>query len=279
MPARHPRRRRSAGGASGGWLGRGDGHRLLEVLTFARWCAISLGGEERQDAMTKTIRAPETLDSRDVAPTLMGFKYRCPFCRSYLRAFLPFGSKSPALQDNHVIGGGYRDNALCPVCDSLDRERLLYLFLLWNTDVFDTAKRLLHVAPETRVADILFAQTHVDYLTADLHSREAMLTMDITDIRFPDSSFDAIICNHVLEHIIDDRKAMSELFRTLKPGGWAILQVPMSPSLEHTYEDASKTTPQAREEAFGQWDHVRIYAQDYEQRLAQADGAHFQMDY
>jgi len=141
---------------------------------------------------------------------------------------------------------------------------------LWNTDVFDTPKRLLHVAPETRVADILFAQTNVDYLTADLHSREAMLRMDITDIRFPDSSFDAIICNHVLEHIIDDRKAMSELFRTLKPGGWAILQVPMSPSLEHTYEDASKTTAQAREEAFGQWDHVRIYAQDYEQRLAQA---------
>jgi len=197
-------------------------------------------------------------------------RYRCPFCKSYLRAFLPYGSKISVLKDHHVVGGGHRENALCPVCGSLDRERLLYLFLLWNTDLFDTPKTLLHVAPEPRVANILAAQTHVDYLTADLHSKEVMLTMDITDIRLPDSSFDAIICNHVLEHVVDDRKAMSELLRTLKPGGWAILQVPLSLSLNHTYEDNSKMTPEAREEAFGQSDHVRIYAKDYEHRLAQA---------
>lgn len=199
-----------------------------------------------------------------------GSRYRCPFCRSYLRALLPYRPKISVLQEHHVIAGGYREHALCPVCGSKDRDRLLYLFLSCKTDIFDAPKRLLHVAPEARVAAILSGQTHLDYLTADLHSDKVMLKMDITDIRFPDNSFDAIICNHVLEHVIDDRKAMSELFRTLKPGGWAILQVPMSPSLEHTYEDASKTTPQAREAAFGQWDHVRIYAKDYEQRLAQA---------
>jgi SAM-dependent methyltransferase len=199
-----------------------------------------------------------------------GFRYRCPFCRSRLRALLPYGHAISALPKHHVIAGGYREHALCPVCGSKDRDRLLYLFLSRKTDVFDAPKRLLHVAPEPRVAAILSGQTNLDYLTADLHSDKVMLKMDITDIRLPDRSFDAIICNHVLEHVVDDRKAMSELFRILKPGGWAILQVPMSPSLEHTYEDASKTTPEAREEAFGQWDHVRIYAKDYEQRLTQA---------
>jgi SAM-dependent methyltransferase len=188
-----------------------------------------------------------------------------------VRAFLPFGSRIPVLQDNQVIGGGYRDNALCPVCGSLDRERLLYLFLRSKTDVFDTPTRLLHVAPEPRLGEMLLAQANVHYLSADLHARNVMLIMDITDICFPDSSFDAIICNHVLEHVTDDRRAMAELARTLKPDGWAIVQVPLSLVLTHTREDPSKTTPQAREEAFGQWDHVRIYAgHDYEHRLARA---------
>ncbi len=97
-----------------------------------------------------------------------------------------------------------------------------------------------------------------------------MVRMDITDIQFPENSFDAIICNHVLEHVIDDYKAMTELHRVLKPGGWAILQVPISLSLDKTYEDFSITTARGREEAFGQDDHVRIYAKDYASRLEQA---------
>ncbi len=97
-----------------------------------------------------------------------------------------------------------------------------------------------------------------------------MVEMDITAITFPDHFFDSIICNHVLEHIIDDGKAMSELYRTLKPGGWAVLQVPMSLTLKSTYEDFSITTSTAREEAFGQWNHVRIYAADYHDRLEKA---------
>lgn len=201
-----------------------------------------------------------------------GFRYKCPFCNSRLRKFLPAGLKLPVLEEKKVVGGRWRPNARCPTCGSSDRERLLYLCMLYKTDIFERPQRLMHVAPEANVADILRTKATVDYLTADMDisSRNALVQMDITDIQFADNSFDAIICNHVLEHVIDDRKAMSELYRTLKPGGWAILQVPLSLSLSNTYEDFSITTTKGREEAFGQRDHVRIYAKDYEDRLAQA---------
>ena len=199
-----------------------------------------------------------------------GFRYKCPICNSHLKIFLPDGVRSPVLKEKRVVGGGYRQNALCPICGSLDRDRLLYLYLKRKTNIFDKPQKLLHIAPEARVAAILGAKVSVDYLTADLYSKNVMVTMDITDIQFPADSFDAIICNHVLEHIIDDHKAISEIYRTLKPGGWAILQAPISISLNNTYEDFSITTNTGREEAFGQEDHVRIYAMDYKDRLAQA---------
>jgi len=199
-----------------------------------------------------------------------GFRYTCPFCNSRLRAFRPSGFEYSVLIERKVVGGGYRSTACCPVCCSLDRERLLYLYLLHKTDIFAKSQQVLHIAPEARLADILRNQSVVDYLTADLYSKDVMIEMDITNIQFPDNSFDAIICSHVLEHIIDDRKAMSELYRTLKAGGWAILQVPLSLSLAETYEDFSITTTAGRKEAFGQTDHVRIYAQDYKDRLEKA---------
>lgn len=199
-----------------------------------------------------------------------GSRYECPLCNSHLKTFLPFGFDFPVLSEKKVVGGGYRPYARCPVCGSLDRERLLYLYLLHKTDIFEKSQKVLHIAPEPDLADILRNQAVVDYLTADLYSKDVMIKMDITNIQFPDNFFDAIICNHVLEHIIDDRKAMSELYRTLKAGGWAILQVPLSLSLEKTYEDFSITTTAGREEAFGQMDHVRIYARDYKDRLEQA---------
>ncbi len=200
----------------------------------------------------------------------LGFRYTCPFCNSHLRTFRPFGFKLPVLKEKKVVGGSYRPNALCPVCGSRDRDRLLFLYLLHKTDIFEKPQKVLHVAPEPKVADTLRNQASVDYLTADLYSKNVMVRMDITNIQFPDSSFDTIICNHVLEHIIDDWKAMSELYRILKTGGWAILQVPLSLSLEKTYEDFSITTTTGREEAFGQGDHVRIYAKDYKDRLEHA---------
>jgi len=149
----------------------------------------------------------------------------------------------------------------------LDRERLVYLILRRVTDVFEKPTRLLHVAPERQLSGVLKSHPTVDYLTADLHSTHVMVKMDICTIHFPDEHFDGIVCNHVLEHIVDDRRAMAELYRVLRPNGWAILQVPLSLALDHTYEDFSITTPAGREAAFGQHDHVRIYARDYKDRL------------
>jgi len=104
-------------------------------------------------------------------------------------------------------------------------------------------------------------------LSADISAEQVMVNMDITDIQYSADSFDAVICNHVLEHIPNDRVAMKELHRVLRPDGWALLQVPISLNSETTYEDASITTPDGRERAFGQADHVRIYARDYVDRL------------
>jgi len=168
------------------------------------------------------------------------------------------------------VGGGYYPNILCPICESLDRTRLLYLYLLHKTDLFQKPQKILHFAPEKAIEDRMRQLPNVDYLTADLYAGHVMIKVAITDIQFPDNFFDAIICNHVLEHVIDDRKAMREIYRTLKPGGWAILQVPISLVLEKTYEDFSITTEAGREQAFGQSDHLRLYARDYKDRLEQA---------
>lgn len=195
-----------------------------------------------------------------------GRRYVCPFCRSRLRTLLPIGLELPVLELKNVAGSGYR-RAVCPVCISHDRERLIYLYLLHKTDVFQSSLKLLHVAPERKLSAMLGAQTSLDYLTGDLKPERAMVKMDVADLRLDSASFDAVICNHVLEHVADDRKAMSELFRILRPGGWAILQVPISLTMKNTYEDFSLATPDARRRAFGQGNHVRLYGQDYAQRL------------
>jgi len=111
---------------------------------------------------------------------------------------------------------------------------------------------------------------NLDYLSADFAAEWAMEKMDITDIQYVDNTFDAILCNHVLEHIPDDKKAMKELSRVLKPNGWAILQVPLDPNLDKTFEDPSVTSPEERKRVFGQKDHVRIYGKDYKDRLEEA---------
>ena len=196
-----------------------------------------------------------------------GVRYRCPLCGSSLRRFQPFGGTGGVFASLQVVGGGYRLNARCPICCGLDRERLVYLSVLHVTNAFKTETRVLHVAPERQLSAILKNQRTIEYLTADLHSTQVMVKMDIAAIQFPDGHFDGIICNHVLEHVVDDRRAMAELYRVLRPNGWAILQVPISVVLDRTYEDFSITTPAAREAAFGQHDHVRVYARDYRDRL------------
>ena len=199
-----------------------------------------------------------------------GFKFKCPFCNSHLRRLKPVGMKFPVLIEKNVVGGGYRYNARCPVCRSTDRERLVYLYLLKKTNLFNEKVKVLHIAPESRISRIIKSHADIDYLTADLRRQDVMVRMDITQINYPAESFDVIICNHVMEHIVDDRKAMTELCRVLKSDGWAIIQVPISLSLEKTYEDFSVTKPSEREAKFGQSDHVRIYAMDYVDRLSES---------
>jgi predicted SAM-dependent methyltransferase len=197
--------------------------------------------------------------------------YCCSLCNADLEHFLPFGLDFPVLASKQIIGGGYRPHAQCPNCGSIDRERLVHLYLKHKTNIFASSSepiKLLHMAPEAKLEQELRKYAHIDYLSADLYMARAMVKMDITAMTWADNSFDVIICNHVLEHIPDDRLAMSELYRVLKPKGWAILQVPISYAIASTYEDTQITTPESREQAFGQSDHVRIYGHDYSDRLA-----------
>jgi SAM-dependent methyltransferase len=199
-----------------------------------------------------------------------GLKYRCPMCRAHLKAFLPGGEHHAVLTEKSIAGGGRRSNVVCPVCGSEDRERLAYLYLKNRPYLLSAGTKLLHIAPEYNLSSWLRSKAELDYISADLARNDVDLNMDLTNIPFPNSTFNAIICNHVLEHIPNDRAAMAEVFRVLKPDGWAILQVPISLSLPATYEDFSITDPIGREGAFGQNDHVRIYAMDYVDRLKQA---------
>jgi SAM-dependent methyltransferase len=165
--------------------------------------------------------------------------------------------------------GGYR-YALCPKCYSTDRERLIYWCITKKSNILNSSKniRLLHIAPEKNLQKILKSFSNIEYVSGDFNPLiNCDVILDITDIKFKDNFFDVIICNHVLEHVKDDQKAMHELFRVLKPKGIAILQVPISKTARETFGDFSMTTPEGREKYFGQKDHVRIYGQDYKNRL------------
>lgn len=180
----------------------------------------------------------------------------CPICEKSSRKFLRFGNPK-------------RENARCPRCGSLERHRLAWLYFTGMTDLFDgRPKKMLHVAPEPCLASRLQRRLGEGYLSADLLDPTAMVKMDVTAIPFPDGSFDVVYCSHVLEHIVDDRKAMREFYRVLKPGAWAVLLVPIS--AERTVENPAIVKPDERLKAFGQKDHVRRYGPDYVERLRQA---------
>ena len=169
--------------------------------------------------------------------------------------FLPYGY------------GKQRANALSPGTLSLERHRQMWLYLQNETNFFTDKLKVLHIAPEQDFLRRFKKMDNLDYTSADLFSPIVDVKADILDLPFEDNSFDVIICNHVLEHIVDDRKAMSELYRVMKSGGWGILQVPMKNSLEKTYEDFTITDPKERQKHFGQYDHVRWYGMDYFDRL------------
>lgn len=180
----------------------------------------------------------------------------CPVCGNSSSRFRPTGLVP-------------RDDAQCAHCGSLERHRLLWLYLTNESDLFDRhPRRMLHVAPERclekRFKDLLGE----DYLTADLYNPRAMVRMDITQIEYPERTFDVIYCSHVLEHVPDDRQAMREFYRVLKDDGWAILLVPIT--ADQTIEDPKLEDPVERLRRFGQADHVRRYGPDYVERLQEA---------
>jgi SAM-dependent methyltransferase len=195
---------------------------------------------------------------RMVSVFYIGNKKECTVCGRKYRKFLPYG---------RIVK---RENALCPGCLSLERHRLMWLYLRDNTDFFSAKLKVLHVAPEYCFIKRFKALDNLDYTTADLESPLADVKMDIMDIPFGDNTFDVVICNHTLEHVDDDLKAMKEFYRVLKPGGWAILNSPINEKRETTYEDPSITDPAEREKHFGQRDHVREYGLDYTKRLEKA---------
>lgn len=190
---------------------------------------------------------------------LRGNAVECPVCGVSFRKFLPYGRLRP------------RPNALCPNCLSLERHRLMWLYLQERTNFFKGRKAVLHIAPEACFIP-RFEKIHdAGYITADLESPLARVKMDIHQMPFKDESFDAVLCNHVLEHVADDIQAMKEIARVLRPGGFAILQVPFfHPVPEKTWSDVSITDPKKREQLFGQDDHVRRYGKDYSDRIRAA---------
>ncbi len=190
-----------------------------------------------------------------ISPFLLkGDKVFCPVCKHSFKKFLSYGVEK-------------RENVLCPKCLSLERHRLLNLFLEEKTDFFRKKQKMLHIAPEQCFYTKFKKQKNLEYITADLESPIADVKMDIQKMPFKNNEFDVLFCNHVLEHIEDDKKAMSEVLRVLKKGGFAILQVPIENKLKKTYEDKSITEPLEREKHFLQKDHLRLYGLDYPKRL------------
>lgn len=203
-----------------------------------------------------------------------GRQHYCNVCNSNLKRFLPGGLDIPVIYELDIVGAGYHKYDYCPVCKASYRQRLVKLYLD-TKDILSKKIRILHVAPEVGLFHLLRKNNKKDYICGDLnpdsynyYAHPEML--DLTQLSYPDNSFDLIVCNHVLEHIPDDNKAIKEIYRVLDYKGIAILQVPISLKLKETYEDNSIIDAQDRLAKFGQKDHVRIYAQDYQIRLEKA---------
>jgi len=206
-----------------------------------------------------------------------GDKYTCPFCNYSSKNLNMIGFNFPVLKEKQVVGGGLRP-AGCYQCRSTDRERLIYLYLKEEVKLFESGKdkSILHMAPEPSLTKALFDFGFENYVGGDLFQEgyenypSYVKKIDVLNIPYKDNTFDLVICNHVLEHVPDDFTAMQELRRVLKIGGQAILQVPISKNTEKTFENLSVTDPKERELVFGQFDHIRLYGQDYGKRLEES---------
>ena len=189
---------------------------------------------------------------------MYGSKYKDPIDGNTFRAFLPYGYNK------------IRNNVLSPSTFSLERHRLLWLYLKNETSFFKAKLKVLHFAPESALMNQFKKLKNLSYDTIDLNSPIADIKADICDLPFLDNSYDFILCNHVLEHIVDDNKAIRELYRVLKKNGIGIFQVPIDYNRDTTFEDFSVTNKKERNKLFGQYDHVRIYGLDFFDRLQKA---------
>ena len=189
---------------------------------------------------------------------MRGNKFEDPINGYTYRKLLPYGRLRS------------RENALAPDSMSLERHRLIWLYLKEKTNFFSDNLKFLHIAPEYCFIKLFKNQKNLDYTTADLNSPWADVKMDVHNIPFEDNSFDIIMCNHVLEHVQDDKKVMKEFYRVIKKGGWGIFQVPIANNRKETFEDPSITEPKEREKHYWQDDHVRLYGLDYGNILSKA---------
>ncbi len=194
----------------------------------------------------------------------------CPVCGAKVSRFLA----------NPRTG---RPDSVCPVCGSQERHRATWPFLCAQTPLAKPPLRMLHVAPERCFERLLRRTPGLDYVTMDRDKEHVMVRTDLTNLVFDDAEFDLVVCNHVLEHVPDDRAAMEELFRVLRPGGCAVVTVPgpdpalgFPARLERTVEDPAAADPEARRRRFGHPEHVRQYGLDLRDRLAAAG---FRVDY
>jgi len=195
-----------------------------------------------------------------IAPLLYkGNKVECPVCGKSYRKFLSYGSNT-----------AHREGVLCPGDLTLERHRLMWLYLRDFSEFFKKDLKVLHIAPEQCFIDKFKAQKNLEYLTADLVSPIADMHFDLHSIPLEDNHFDVVFCNHVMEHVDNPNTCMSELFRVMRAGGWAIMQVPQDVTREKTYEDITITSPEDREKHFWQKDHVRLFGLDYPDYLRNA---------
>lgn len=199
-------------------------------------------------------------------------KRYCVLCEHYVDTFLPYRSGcqgSPPLMRALDVIGSSLDQFECPWCSAHDRERHLLMYMR-TSDFFDNMQSMsvLHFAPERRLSKFIYSKNPVRYIKCDLYPTESDIEcIDILATPFTDKSFDLIIANHILEHVVDDIKALQEIWRILKVGGRAILQTPYSPKLHHTWSDPGIDTDNARLQAYGQEDHIRLFGRDIFKRF------------
>lgn len=200
-----------------------------------------------------------------------GNKFYCNLCKKRSNYFLPIKIFAKVNFTKNIVPNGFRLNVRCPKCWAVDRERLVYFYL--QAEMKSNLKnkvKLLYVAPRIPLANVLKKNKSINYISGDKYRNDVNIKLNIVNIPFRNSLFDIIICNHVLEHVEDDIQALKELFRILKPNGFAILQVPVALNLEKTFENVNIKTKKDRLKFYGQDSHVRLYSKkDYVNKLTQ----------